>query len=87
MQRLFAFLTAAFSLFLVSMLIAQAYAQDGKKSENAIFLPFNIELSGDHQYLRDGLTSVLASRIATRTGVRAMYGTSASREITAYLQA
>ncbi len=88
MQRLPAFLTAAFSLFLVSMLlIAQAYAQDANKSESAIFLPFNIELSGDHQYLRDGLTSVLASRIATRTGVRAVYGTPAARKITAYLEA
>lgn len=87
-QRLFALLTAAFSLFLVSMLlIAPAYAQDGKKGESAIFLPFNIELSGPHQYLRDGLTSVLASRIATRTGIRTEYGTSATRKVTAYLQA
>ncbi len=88
MQRLFAPLTAAFSLFLVLVLLtAQAHAQDGRKSENAIFLPFNIELSGNHQYLRDGLTSVLASRIATRTGVRAVYGTSAAQKITSYLQA
>ncbi len=87
MQRLFVPLTAAFSFLLVLVLLmAQAHAQAGKKSENAIFLPFNIELSGDHQYLRDGLTSVLASRVATRTGVRAVYGTSAAREITSYLQ-
>jgi len=87
MQRLFVFFTAVFSLFSVLVLLtAQAHAQDGRKSESAIFLPFNIELPGNHQYLRDGLTSVLASRIATRTGVRALYGTTAARKITSYLQ-
>ncbi len=88
MRRFLVPLTAAFSFFLVLVLLmAQAHAQAGKKNESAIFLPFNIELSGNHQYLRDGLTSVLASRVATRTGVRAVYGTRAARKITAYLQA
>lgn len=78
-------LAALFFLFMVS--VPTAFGKDGRANERAIFLPFNIELSGDHGYLRDGLTSVLASRIATRTGVQAVYGTAAADKITAYLNA
>jgi TolB-like protein len=66
---------------------AQTQAEESRAGESAIFLPFNIELAGDYGYLRHGLTSVLASRIATRTGIRVVHGTTAVNKITAFFKA
>jgi len=66
---------------------AQAQAEESRVSESAIFLPFNIELAGDYDYLRHGLTSVLASRVATRTGIQVVHGTAAADKITAFFKA
>ncbi len=62
-------------------------AEEQKSEESAIFLPFHIELSAKYDYLRDGLTSVLASRVATRTGIRVVHDTAATGEIAAYFKA
>lgn len=87
-KHLFFPLGAVCLLFLFSLLCrVPAEAEEVKGRESAIFLPFHIELSGNYEYLRDGLTSVLASRVATRTGVRGLYGTTAANKIAAFLKA
>lgn len=68
------------------LLVPCAQAEESPERESAIFLPFTVELSGSYGYLRDGLTSVLASRVAKHTGVRVVYGTPVSSEIASYLQ-
>ena len=85
-QRPFLALQAVLYLCLLLSFISTAPANAGTTSETAIFLPFHVELSGEYSYLRDGLTTVLASRVATRTGIQTVYATSAVKEITRLFQ-
>ncbi len=45
-----------------------ALADDSSISQVA-FLPFNVQDAGDYAYLQDGVTSMLASRVAARAGI------------------
>ncbi len=84
-QRIVSRLCMVFFIILFSG--ADVRAKEGKPEESAIFLPFHIELAAKYDYLRDGLTSVLASRVATRTGIRVVHDTTATGEIAAYFKA
>jgi TolB-like protein len=48
---------------------------------NIVFLPFAITTEKPQQYLRDGLTDILASRVANRTGLTAVHKNSQTKKL------
>lgn len=52
-----------------------------------IFLPFHIQLSGNYAYLRDGLTSIFASRVSSHAAIQVIHRTATSGKIAEYLAA
>ncbi|RUM38339.1 MAG: hypothetical protein DSY70_08010 [Desulfobulbus sp.] len=49
--------------------------------DKVIFLPFTIATDKPRQYLKNGLTEVLVSRVANRAGITAVHKNNATREI------
>ena len=54
-----------------SSLVLAATSEPANKRQ-VVFLPFSIEIPGSYTYLRNGLTSVLSSRLATRANIIAL---------------
>lgn len=50
------------------------------------FIPFSIEIPGSYTYLRNGLTSVLASRLATRANIIALPQSAITEQMAAALK-
>jgi TolB-like protein len=51
-----------------------------------IFLPFRVRTEQAQEHLRDGLTSILASRLSERSGQEAIYGAGKTNQLEAMLQ-
>jgi len=69
--------TASLAALLASLLLTVAGAPAMAKSTEAakrqvIFLPFSVEIPGSYAYMRNGLASMLASRLASRTDIAAV---------------
>lgn len=80
-QSIGSLLKAFLSVFILLMLgisgvadHAPAFAANPESSgkRQVAFIPFSIEIPGSYTYLRNGLTSVLASRLATRANIIAL---------------
>ena len=52
--------------------LAFAAKSEPANKRQVVFLPFSIEIPGSYTYLRNGLTSVLATRLATRANIIAL---------------
>lgn len=51
-----------------------------------IFLPFTVKTDKPQQYLQDGLTDILATRMTNRTGLIAVHRSSATRQLAALIE-
>jgi len=68
-----AIFVALFAFLLVTASIAPAMAKTAEAAKRqVIFLPFTVEIPGSYAYLRNGLASMLASRLASRTDIAAV---------------
>jgi len=66
-------LAAVFAVLVVAAWTAPASAKTIEPAKRqVVFLPFTIEIPGSYGYLRNGLTSMLASRLAFRADIAAV---------------
>ncbi|WP_456473293.1 FG-GAP-like repeat-containing protein [Desulfolithobacter sp.] len=75
--------TLLFLCFFLSISTANGQSVQKKK---VVFLPFSIEIQGPYDYLADGLSSILASRLARRAPIIGLHRTSETRKLTSDLQ-
>ncbi len=79
-----------FCLVFACLLTAATWANAAKDTEQPpetlVFLPFVINTENPQQYLREGLTDILASRVANRTGYTAIHKNKKTRQLTALLE-
>jgi hypothetical protein len=66
---------------------AEASEQTAPARRQVLFLPFSIDMPGSHAYLRNGLASMLASRLATRANIIAVPQGAATEQMAAALKA
>ncbi len=57
-----------------------------EKPDSIVFLQFSISSDTPHQYLKDGLPDILASRVSNRTGLRAIHKNTATRQLTRLME-
>ena len=64
---------ALFSVLAFSINPTSAFAKTAEPAKpQVVFLPFTVEIPGSYAYLRNGLASMLASRLASRTDIAAV---------------
>jgi len=64
---------ALLTLLVLSTDPAPAWAKTAEPAKRqVVFLPFTVEIPGSYAYLRNGLASMLASRLASRTDIAAV---------------
>ena len=68
-------------------LAAEAPEQTAPARRQVLFLPFSVDIPGSHAYLRNGLASMLASRLATRANIIAVPQGAATEQMAAALKA
>lgn len=68
-----------------SSLLLAATSEPANKRQ-VVFLPFSIEIPGSYTYLRNGLTSVLSSRLATRANIIALPQSATTDQMAAALK-
>lgn len=78
-------LLAAFSLPAAAAPIPAKTAEPAKRQ--VVFLPFTVEIPGSYAYLRQGLASMLASRLASRVDIAAMPQGGATEQMAKALKA
>lgn len=90
---LFIYLAILFSLLcvLLSGTVTVTNCFSAQEEEPAppgkmIFLPFTVKTDTPHQYLQDGLTDILATRMTNRTGLIAVHKSSQTRQLAALIE-
>jgi len=83
-------LALAIACCLVASLVAwppvNAAQPAAPAKRQVIFLPFDVEISGSYAYLRTGLSTTLASRLATRANIAAVAQGDASEQMAGALK-
>ena len=75
-----------FPLFFIFVHAPLVRADETERVEQAVFLPFNINISGDYGHLENGLTTILANRVAGRAGIRVVHDNQAVQKIADWLK-
>jgi len=63
-----------------------AAEKSGQKEARVIFLPFEVRLPGQYGYLREGLATMLASRVTAHAGIIALHQSAETRQLSTLLQ-
>lgn len=71
---------------LLALLLALPAASRAADTGKIVFLPFTVRTQPPLEHLRNGLTSVLATRLADRTGLAAVHGADKTGGLEAQLQ-
>ncbi|MGR0481579.1 MAG: FG-GAP-like repeat-containing protein [Candidatus Electronema sp. V4] len=71
---------------LLALLLALPAASRAADTGKIVFLPFIVRTQPPQEHLRNGLTSVLATRLADRTGLTAVHGADKTGGLEAQLQ-
>ncbi len=81
------------AVMILLLLLLAAYpatgAQDNgpeEKKAKVVFLPFEVRLPGQYNYLREGLANMLASRVTAHAGVVALHQTGRTRQLATLLR-
>lgn len=62
-------------------------AQDApSKQDRVVFLPFTIEVPGQYDYLKDGLTSILASRLTAKAPIQPVTQNETTKQLSSHLR-
>ncbi len=90
-RNLFLFITILFSLQCVLLTTTVTNSFSAQEEEPApagkiIFLPFTVKTDKPLQYLQDGLTEILATRMTNRTGLIAVHRSSETRKLAALIE-
>ncbi len=79
---------AVICLTLLALTVPASAAENtGQKKARVAFLPFEVHLSGQYGYLREGLANMLASRVTAHAGIIALHQSARTRQLTTFLQA
>ncbi len=75
-------------LVLLSLAFPAAAAEENRQDRaRVVFLPFQVRLPGQYDYLQEGLANMLASRVTAHAGIIALHQSARTRQMSAYLQA
>ena len=77
------------SLLTLVLAVANSFAaaeEAGEIPGKIVFLPFTIQTAKPQQYLQDGLTDILATRMTNRTGLTAVHRNSKTRQLATLIE-
>lgn len=77
------------SLLTILLPAANSFSAEDETIETPgkiVFLPFTVQTTKPHQYLQDGLTDILATRMTNRTGLVAIHRSSETRQLAALME-
>ena len=82
-------LALLFSLLAVLLTAPNSFSAEEETMDTPgkiVFLPFTVQTAKPQQYLQDGLTDILATRMTNRTGLVAIHRSSETRQLAALME-